>query len=141
MADGISLWSDFNGRPGGDRPPVQGTHAGRAGFRSATLTRTDIPYLKITDTLLPQPEDVHQDNKGYDISSRAPISGEPRLIEVKGLAVETGSILLTPDERRVAEDRADCYYLYILTNCAAQPQLQEPVKDPARFPWHEVSKV
>ena len=32
-------------------------------------------------------------------------SGELRLIEVKGLAAATGSILLTPNERRVAEDR------------------------------------
>ncbi len=40
-----------------------------------------------------------------------------------------------------AEDRRDCYWLYIVTNCGFSPELQEPVKDPARFPWHEVSKV
>ena len=28
-----------------------------------------------------------------------------------------------------------------MTNCATEPQLQEPIKDPTRFPWHEVSKV
>ena len=30
---------------------------------------------------------------------------------------------------------------YIVTNCAEEPILQEPIRDPARFPWHEVSKV
>jgi len=85
--------------------------------------------------------DVHEKNLGYDITSLDLNSGELRLIEVKGLAAETGTILLTPNERRVAEDRRDCYWLYIVTNCATKPTLQEPVKDPARFPWHEVTKV
>ena len=60
---------------------------------------------------------------------------------MKGLAAATGTILLTPNERRVAEDRRDCYWLYVVTNCASAPELQEPVKDPAQSPWHEVSKV
>jgi len=33
------------------------------------------------------------------------------------------------------------YWLCIVTNCAAKPTLQYPVKDPARLEWHEVSKV
>jgi len=49
--------------------------------------------------------------------------------------------MLTPNERRVAEDRRDCYWLYVVTNCGDEPVMQEPVKDPARFPWHEVTKV
>jgi len=91
--------------------------------------------------------DVHEKNLGYDITSLDIDSGELRLIEIKGLATPTGTILLTPNERRVAEDRRDCYWLYIVTNClpdpqtGAQPTLQEPIKDPARFPWHEVTKV
>lgn len=85
--------------------------------------------------------DVHEKNLGYDVTSLDPESGELRLIEVKGLAAPTGSILLSPNERRVAEDRRDCYWLYIVTNCGATPQLQDPVRDPARFPWHEVTKV
>jgi hypothetical protein len=85
--------------------------------------------------------DVHEKNLGYDITSLDLNSGELRLIEIKGLAASTGTILLTPNERRVAEDRRDCYWLYIVTNCADQPTLQEPIKDPARFPWHEVTKV
>jgi SNF2 family DNA or RNA helicase len=85
--------------------------------------------------------DVHEKDLGYDITSLDINSGELRLIEVKGLAAATGTILITPNERRVAEDRRDCYWLYIVTNCAAEPTLQEPIRDPARFPWHEVKKV
>ncbi len=88
-----------------------------------------------------QVEDVHEKNLGYDVTSLDVSSGELRLIEVKGLAAETGTILLSPNERRVAEDRRDCYWLYVVTNCAAEPELQEPIRDPANFPWHEVSKV
>jgi hypothetical protein len=85
--------------------------------------------------------DVHEKNLGYDLTSLDLASGELRLIEVKGLGAETGTILLTPNERRVAEDRRDYYWLYVVTNCGQQPTLQEPIRDPARFPWHEVKKV
>lgn len=85
--------------------------------------------------------DVSEKNLGYDITSLDLSSGELRLIEVKGLGAPTGTILLTPNERRVAEDRRDCYWLYIVTNCGTTPQLQEPIRDPARLDWNEVTKV
>ena len=85
--------------------------------------------------------DVHEKNLGYDVTSLDAQSGELRLIEIKGLAAVTGNILLTPNERRVAEDRPDCYWLYVVTNCASVPTLQQPIRDPARYPWQEVSKV
>ncbi|MBI2231538.1 MAG: DUF3883 domain-containing protein [Deltaproteobacteria bacterium] len=85
--------------------------------------------------------DVHEKNLGYDITSLDLNSGELRLIEVKGIGAATGTVLLTPNERRVAEDRRDCYWLYVVTGCKSQPNLQEPIKNPARFPWHEVKKV
>jgi hypothetical protein len=60
---------------------------------------------------------------------------------VKGLGAASGTILLTPNERRVAEDRRDCYWLYVVTDCDTTPKLQEPIRDPARLDWHEVTKV
>ncbi len=87
-----------------------------------------------------QVKDVHEKNLGYDITSLDPKSGELRLIEIKGLAT-TGGILLTPNERRVAEDRRDCYWLYVVINCESAPELQDPIKDPVRFPWNKVTKV
>ncbi|MFH1006382.1 MAG: DUF3883 domain-containing protein [Candidatus Latescibacterota bacterium] len=88
-----------------------------------------------------QVEDVSARNVGYDVTSLDTRSGEIRLIEVKGLSALTGTILLTPNERRVAEDRRDCYWLYIVTNCGKEPVLQEPIPDPAKHTWNEVKKV
>jgi hypothetical protein len=85
--------------------------------------------------------DVHEKNLGYDVTSLDLISGELRLIEVKGIGGKTGAVLLTPNERRVAEDRRDCYWLYVVTGCDGEAKLEEPIRDPARFPWHEVKKV
>jgi hypothetical protein len=85
--------------------------------------------------------DVSEKNLGYDVTSLDLASGELRLIEVKGLGAPTGTILLTPNERRVAEDRPDCFWLYVVTDCDNAPRLQEPIRDPARLDWSEVKKV
>src|SRR5207302_10643527 len=86
------------------------------------------------------PEDVSAQNLGYDITSLNPNSGELRLIEVKGIGAATGTVFLTPNERRVAEDRRDCYWLYVVTDCNTTPTVRL-FKDPARFPWVEVTAV
>jgi len=88
-----------------------------------------------------QVHDVHEKNFGYDLTSLDLNSGELRLIEVKGIGGSTGNVLLTPNEKRVAEDRRDCYWLYVVTDCKTDPKLQNPIKDPARLQWHEVKKV
>jgi hypothetical protein len=88
-----------------------------------------------------QVHDVHEKNFGYDLTSLDLSSGELRLIEVKGIGESAGSVLLTPNEKRVAEDRRDCYWLYVVTDCKGEPRLQNPIKDPARLQWHEVKKV
>jgi superfamily II DNA or RNA helicase len=85
--------------------------------------------------------DVSEKNLGYDVTSLDLSSGDLRLIEVKGIGASSGTVLLTPNERRVAEDRRDCFWLYVVTNCNATPTLQEPIRDPARLDWHEVTKV
>ena len=86
-------------------------------------------------------DDVHKENLGYDIKSTDPKSGELRLIEIKGLAGSRGNILFTPNELRVAEDRPDCYWLYVVTSCATNPKLLEPIKNPAQCKWNEITKV
>jgi len=84
--------------------------------------------------------DVHEKNLGYDLTSLDSQSGELRLIEVKGIGAETGTICLTPNEKRVAEDRRDCYWLYVVTSAKTEPHL-ELIQDPARLDWHEVKKI
>jgi superfamily II DNA or RNA helicase len=85
--------------------------------------------------------DVHEKNLGYDVTSLDLNSGELRLIEVKGIGEASGTVVLTPNELRVAQDRRDCYWLYVVTHCNTNPQLRDPIKDPTRFAWHEVTKV
>ena len=88
------------------------------------------------------PEDVHEKNLGYDISSVDPRSGELRLIEVKGLAGgDDGEILLTPNEHRVARDRPDCYWLYVVVDCAENPVIRSRVRNPAEVPMRPVAKI
>lgn len=86
-------------------------------------------------------EDVHKKNLGYDLRSLNHETGELRLIEVKGVGGATGTIPLTPNERRVAQDLPDLYWLYIVTECDTNPTVQKPIPKPARLPWHEVVKV
>jgi len=40
----------------------------------------------------------------------------------------------------VAEDRRECYWLYVVTNCHGEPRLQT-VRDPAALSWQEITKV
>src|SRR5437870_1824375 len=89
-----------------------------------------------------QVEDVHEKDLGYDLSSVDPRSGELRLIEVKGLSDFDGSIILTPNEFRVAQDRRDCYWLYVVTGCKTDdgPKMN-PRRDPAIYPWEPVQKI
>ena len=103
----------------------------------ATAMRVVMDYEK---TQSRQVDDVHEKNLGYDLTSLDLNSGELRLIEVKGIGESTGTVLLTPNEKRVAEDRRDCYWLYVVTDCKTEPKLQNPIKDPARLEWHEVKK-
>ena len=49
--------------------------------------------------------------------------------------------LLCVDKRRMANDRPDCFWLYVVTDCGNFPRLQEPIRDPARLDWNEVTKV
>ena len=53
-----------------------------------------------------------------------------------------GTVALTPNEKRVAEDRRDCYWLYVVTQCKRPegPRVML-IGDPARLSWHEVRKV
>ncbi len=85
-------------------------------------------------------DDVHEKNLGYDLRSLDPKSGQLRLIEVKGFSASEGLITLTPNEHKVAEDRRDCYWLYLVTNCKTDPKLEE-FKDPAVHPWKPIQKI
>ena len=85
--------------------------------------------------------DVHEQNLGYDLTSLDTKSGDLRLIEVKGLGAAEGTIMLTPNEHRVAEDRRDCYWLYVVVDCRSPTPRLITEQDPASREWREVKKV
>ena len=87
------------------------------------------------------PEDVSEKDLGYDIRSVDNRSGELRLIEVKGLSAEGGEILLTPNEHRVAQDRPECYWLYVVTRCKSDSPMLQTRRDPASSRWNPVQKI
>jgi len=84
--------------------------------------------------------DVHEKDLGYDLTSLDTKTGELRLIEVKGIGAAEGTVIITPNEHRVAQDRRDCYWLYVVTDCNTEPRLQT-IKDPAAQSWQAVQKV
>ncbi len=85
------------------------------------------------------PEDVSQENRGFDILSRHPESGQVRVIEVKGRAA-SGPIVLTPNEYKTAGRLRKDYWLYVIFDCATRPRLL-PLQDPARLEWKPVMKI
>jgi len=85
--------------------------------------------------------DVHEEDLGYDLRSLDTKSGELRMIEVKGIGAGDGMVVLTPNEHRVAEDRHDCYWLYLVTDCKSPHPRLTTVKDPARREWSAIQKI
>ena len=85
--------------------------------------------------------DVHEKDLGYDLTSLDTRGGELRLIEVKGLAGTEGEIIVTPNEHRVAEDRRDCYWLYVVTECASANPKLHAIFDPASREWKVITKI
>ncbi len=90
-------------------------------------------------------ESVENDTRGFDLISRRAvpdIAREPdktRFIEVKGRAA-IGEIALTANEYKTAQRLSDDYWLYVVFNCASQPQVTI-IQNPARFDWEPLSKI
>lgn len=86
-----------------------------------------------------QPEDVSQENRGFDILSRYLESGQVRFIEVKGRATRS-TIALTPNEYKTASRLRKDYWLYVVFDCATKPRLIT-VQDPCRLRWLPIMQV
>lgn len=90
-------------------------------------------------------ESVESDTRGFDLISRRPVSDtaqeqiETRFIEVKGRAA-VGEVALTANEYKTAQRLGEDYWLYVVFNCASQPQVTE-IQDPTRFDWEPLSKI
>ena len=90
-------------------------------------------------------ESVESDARGFDLVSRRFRTGdsreqiETRFIEVKGRA-GVGEIALTANEYRAAQSLGDEYWLYVVFNCASEPQVTA-IQNPARLEWEALSKI
>jgi len=68
------------------------------------------------------PEDVSNENLGFDIRSKGKSKGEIRYIEVKARAKE-GDVALTPNEWFKAKRFKESYWLYVVANVVMNPTL------------------
>ena len=90
-------------------------------------------------------ESVEAQNRGFDLISRRPHPEDPttaieiRFIEVKGRAA-VGEIALTTNEYRTAERLKNDYWLYVVYNCSAKPEVHA-IRNPARLGWKPIVKV
>ena len=90
-------------------------------------------------------ESVEADNRGFDLISRKPHPHDEktftdvRFIEVKG-RVAIGEVALTANEYKTAERLKRDYWLYVVFNCGAAPELHA-VQDPARLGWEPLVKI
>ena len=90
-------------------------------------------------------ESVEKDNRGFDLISRRPhpedakTAIEVRFIEVKGRAA-VGEVALTANEYKTAQRLKKDYWLYVVFNCAASPEIN-PVQDPAQLDWQPIVKI
>ena len=92
----------------------------------ATAMQTAISYEQAHGRAV---EDVSRDNVGYDLKS-IDAQGQKRYIEVKGRA-GTDGVMLSENEMNRLNQLGTRAWLYIVTNCKTQPQLNI-INDPAR---------
>ncbi len=106
-----------------------------------------------------QVESVEKENRGFDLVSRPKSKVESqkpkeatsdfgrgtfdtadvRFIEVKGRA-GVGLVALSPNEYKTAERLGEDYWLYVVFNCATEPELHI-IRDPVKLGWQPVIKV
>jgi hypothetical protein len=84
------------------------------------------------------PEDVSAENLGFDVRSRH--GDEVRRIEVKGRA-GVGAVRLSPNEWTQAQQLGETFWLYIVVNCADEPQLYVIENPTARLEPEEEIRV
>ncbi|MFC2037219.1 protein NO VEIN domain-containing protein [Chloroflexota bacterium] len=90
-------------------------------------------------------QSVELENRGFDLISRRPHPHdaasftEVRFIEVKGRA-GVGAVLLSRNEYLMAQRLGDEYWLYVVYNCSAEPDLHT-IQNPAQLGWQPLGQV
>jgi hypothetical protein len=92
-----------------------------------------------------QVESVESQNRGFDLISRKQQPEDPytatdvRFIEVKGRA-SVGMVSLSRNEYKTAQRLKRDYWLYVVFNCATQPEVHI-VRDPVTLGWQPVTSI
>jgi hypothetical protein len=68
---------------------------------------------------------------GYDLFARHPLTGEQRLVEVKGFQAGLAAVWLEQHEWAQAQQRGEDYWLYVVTGCGTAPTVVLRARDPA----------
>jgi superfamily II DNA or RNA helicase len=90
-------------------------------------------------------QSVEEENRGFDLISRKPHPEDPataigvRFIEVKGRS-DVGEVALTTNEYKTAERLKNDYWLYVVFNCATNPEVHL-IQGPAKMGWKPVVRV
>jgi superfamily II DNA or RNA helicase len=90
-------------------------------------------------------ESVEAENRGFDLISRKPHPHDEktftdvRFIEVKGRSA-VGEVALTANEFKTAERLKRDYWLYVVFNCGAKPEVHT-LQDPSRIGWEPIVRV
>ena len=118
----------------------------QADLRFATIERIAVQaVVALEEARGCKVESVEGDTRGFDLISRRVLSKTEgdrvatRFIEVKGRAA-VGEIALTANEYKTALRLGDDYWLYVVFNCASEPQVTT-IQNPARFDWEPLSKI
>jgi len=82
---------------------------------------------------------VSAEDRGFDILSKNPKTGEVRFVEAKGRST-VGEVILTENEFRTAERLKKDFWLYVVYNCSTSPAVHL-VQDPARLGWEPIVKI
>jgi len=88
---------------------------------------------------------VENEDRGFDLISRRLHPEDPetaievRFIEVKGRSA-LGEVALSTNEYKTAERLKTDYWLYVVFNCATNPEIRI-IQDPARLNWQPLVKI
>ena len=114
--------------------------------RDEEVERIAVAFVtKLLEDLGWQVESVEADNRGFDLIARKPHPEDPktaidvRFVEVKGRG-GVGEVALTSNEYKTAERLKKDYWLYVVFNCATQPEAHV-VQDPARLGWEPLVRI
>ncbi len=88
---------------------------------------------------------AEKENRGFDLISRRLHPEDPqtaievRFIEVKGRSA-VGEVALTTNEYKTAQRLKKDYWLYVVFNCASNPEIKI-VQHPAELDWKPIVKI